>query len=205
MQEKVYSDCKEYKISSKGYLGKSDNTLIPPEQFSGVIEQDVISLPDKTRAVAVFIMACFVFSEATVSRALLPSWFAYVVTGILFILSYYYWIRTEIVVYCDFKEGYGSKGISGEFSKQSHVLEFIDAMLRDYSANQNHTKQNSNIDKDIQTVANGIMKARKILLEKELQKASDELIKAQEILDEKKQILANKKQEMQNRIDTKKA
>ena len=182
MKEKIYYDDGDILVSNKGYTLRPKDVNVSPEQLTGVVEQDIISLPDKTRAVAVFIMACFVFSEATVSRALLPSWFAYVVTGILFILSYYYWIRTEIVVYYELKKGFAYDNISVTFSKQSHVLEFIDAMnamLRDYSANQNHAKQNSNLDKDIQTVANGIIKAQKIL--------------------------ENKKREAQNRLDAKKA
>ena len=126
-----------FQVTEKGYVSKQGKkTTIPPERITGKIDKEVVGSPNYIRAFFLFVLGCFVISEATVSGSYFAPIVAYIVGTILIVGSFY--SLTYRLIQVRFWLTNGNHG-EVSFGKNKPADEFIEAMermLADHKASQ---------------------------------------------------------------------
>ena len=95
---KIYFETESISITEEGLTFKNKGIFHPVEIFTKEIEQVVEVAPRRFRAFFWFLGACFVFSEATVSKAPFPPEMAYIVSAFLFLGALYFFFHAKIKI-----------------------------------------------------------------------------------------------------------
>lgn len=136
-EPKIYFTSKEVLLREDGYYDKDEERLLVPiDMIQGDIEEVVLERPNYAKSFFLFLGACFVFSQASVSKADIAPFIGFIVSVILFIASYWYFRLYKGNVYFKKKDystcrtGFVNKKVAKEFIKAFHQ------MLREHKAKQ---------------------------------------------------------------------
>lgn len=122
---KVYFKIKGLKVTDKGFSSKKTSKNYSPSEMKQKITSETIVHKHILKGIGLFILACFIFSEATISNSRQPEWLAYFITVVLLLISYRCLFVSVIEVIFYLKNG---KCYIVNFGSKKTANKFIDAM-----------------------------------------------------------------------------